>query len=477
MFRRTALFLLVLLLILPFSPVSAQTATPTAGLTYVVQEGDSLWLIAARFGVSVDSIVAANDMPTQDVFIGDRLIIPGLEGTAFEGLSGTLLTEPVPFGETLNSLSRKYGLSTNTLRKLNHMVSPAELYAGYQLVIVQQEGRKTWSASAALKTGETLLELAVRNNSDPWTLAQINELAEPSAAIPADTLYLPSADSTSTAPVLGLPAAITSAELSPLPLVQGATAQIKVVTSGQAVLTGRLGDYSLQFFADSEAGEGAQVALQGIHAMLDPGIYPLHLDAALPDGSIQSFEQPVLIKAGNFLNEVINGVEADTLDPAVTGPEDDWLKSVVSTVTPEKYWQGIFQLPVDSQYCLRSRYGNRRSYNQGTFYSFHSGVDFGVCSEAHPFDIYAPADGVVVFTGLKTVRGNATIIDHGHGIFSGIYHQSEIDVNVGDFVSAGQLIGKIGATGRVTGAHLHWDLWVNGVQVDPLAWLDTTFPH
>jgi murein DD-endopeptidase MepM/ murein hydrolase activator NlpD len=132
---------------------------------------------------------------------------------------------------------------------------------------------------------------------------------------------------------------------------------------------------------------------------------------------------------------------------------------------------------VDSQYCVRSGYGNRRTYNGGVLNTFHTGIDFGVCSESHPFDVYAPADGVVVFTGLKTVRGNATIIDHGWGVFSGLYHQEEIYVKAGDHVTAGQLIGKIGATGRVTGAHLHWDLWVNGIQVNPLLWLDKAFPH
>jgi murein DD-endopeptidase MepM/ murein hydrolase activator NlpD len=84
---------------------------------------------------------------------------------------------------------------------------------------------------------------------------------------------------------------------------------------------------------------------------------------------------------------------------------------------------------------------------------------------------------VVVFTGLKTVRGNATIIDHGQGVYSGLYHQAEIYVSVGDHVTAGQLIGKIGNTGRVTGAHLHWDLFVNGIQVNPSQWLNEMFPH
>jgi murein DD-endopeptidase MepM/ murein hydrolase activator NlpD len=75
-----------------------------------------------------------------------------------------------------------------------------------------------------------------------------------------------------------------------------------------------------------------------------------------------------------------------------------------------------------------------------------------------------------------TVRGNATIIDHGQGIFTGYWHQEEIDVKVGDRVEPGQLIGLIGATGRVTGPHLHWEIWVNGVQVDPIQWLENTYP-
>jgi murein DD-endopeptidase MepM/ murein hydrolase activator NlpD len=82
----------------------------------------------------------------------------------------------------------------------------------------------------------------------------------------------------------------------------------------------------------------------------------------------------------------------------------------------------------------------------------------------------------VVFSEKLTVRGNATIIDHGQGIYSGFWHQEESYVSVGDLVVAGQLIGKIGGTGRVTGPHLHWEIWVNGIQVDPLDWLDTLIP-
>ena len=98
----------------------------------------------------------------------------------------------------------------------------------------------------------------------------------------------------------------------------------------------------------------------------------------------------------------------------------------------------------------------------------------GPCSPS--LKIYAAAAGVVVFSGPLTVRGNATIIDHGLGVFSAYYHQEEFKVNVGDKVSQGQLIGIMGHTGRVTGPHLHFEVWVNGIQVQPLDWLNNIYP-
>ena len=91
-------------------------------------------------------------------------------------------------------------------------------------------------------------------------------------------------------------------------------------------------------------------------------------------------------------------------------------------------------------------------------------------------NILAPAAGTVVFAGPMTVRGNATMMDHGWGVYTGYLHQSEILVKVGDKVTPGQVIGLVGGTGRVTGPHLHWEVWVGGVQVDPLEWLETVFP-
>ena len=74
------------------------------------------------------------------------------------------------------------------------------------------------------------------------------------------------------------------------------------------------------------------------------------------------------------------------------------------------------------------------------------------------------------------IRGFTTFIDHGQGVVSGYGHQIEILVEVGQTVETGQLIGIIGNTGRVTGPHLHWDIWVNGNQVDPFDWVDIQYP-
>lgn len=464
--KRIAASLLALIFFVSVTPASAQTPTPPPGPVYIVQPGDTLWDIHIRFNVSVADIMTANNMVSQEIFVGDQLVIPGLDG-----LSGTLISQPVPFGESLRSLSRQYQVDPVLLVKLNHIVSPAELYAGYNLVLLQQDGRPALTARTALYKGETLLELAARQNTDPWTIAQLNGLTGPQSSLPGDLLYLPAG--TSSAGPTGIPAVLSSAEVDPLPIAQGETAQVKLTATEPVILSGLLVDHPLHFFPQAD---GSQVALQGVQAMTDPGLYPLRIDITLPDGSMQSFEQMVLVASGNYLSEVLS-VDSAYIDPAVTGPEDEWLRSVVSPVTPEKYWQGMFQLPVDGQYCVKSKYGNRRTYNGGVLHSFHTGIDFGVCSDAYPFDVYAPANGVVVFTGLKTVRGNATIIDHGQGVYSGLYHQAEIYVSAGEHVTAGQLIGKIGDTGRVTGPHLHWEVWVNGIQVSPTQWLNEVFPH
>jgi murein DD-endopeptidase MepM/ murein hydrolase activator NlpD len=190
----------------------------------------------------------------------------------------------------------------------------------------------------------------------------------------------------------------------------------------------------------------------------------------------------VLITSGNYSPEIIPVNDPATIDATVSEAEAAQVLELVSRVTETKAWTGAFLLPVPEPGlgCIKDWFGRPRTYvAQGTeltLSGFHAGVDFGICSETNPFDIYAPAPGTVVFAGPLTVRGNATVIDHGWGIYTGYWHQNQILVAMGDAVQTGQLIGKIGATGRVTGPHLHWELFAGGVQVEPLDWLEQVYP-
>ena len=469
MSKNIILLILILSLFFPFQPAQAQD---TGGPIYIVQPGDSLSSIAERFSVSLADLMAVNGIANANQLnAGDALIIPGLSG-----ITGTLNTEVVNFGDSYRSLIRRTQVSETLFKKLNHVVSPSEFYVGVSMIVPVQSGSQGLNKRISPTKGQSLLELAVQQNTDVWTLSHNNHLAGSWDSMPGDTLFTVGEDNAEQT-TSGLPAAFISAEIRDLPIKQGGTGVIKVKTIPNVTLSGLLVDHALHFFPMED---GTQVALQGVHALLPPGVYPLRLEATLPDGSKQSFEQFILIISGNYPDDPLLYVDPATIDPASTEPELQQLIQLTLPSNPIKYWSGDFISPAiayaESTY-FTSRYGNRRTYiGQGTelqITGFHTGLDFG---GGDGLPITAPAAGQVVFAGPLTVRGNATIIDHGWGIYSGFWHQSQINVQVGQVVQQNEVIGLIGGTGRVTGAHLHWELWVNGIQVDPLDWLILTYP-
>lgn len=121
----------------------------------------------------------------------------------------------------------------------------------------------------------------------------------------------------------------------------------------------------------------------------------------------------------------------------------------------------LFDPPVKGP--LSSPFGLKRFFN-GEPRAPHSGLDFAVPTGT---PVVAPAVGKVILTGDYFFNGNTVFLDHGQGLISMYCHLSVIDVKVGDTLSRGQVLGKVGATGRVTGAHLHWNVSLNDARVDP----------
>ena len=461
--KRVYLFIVFLLLIsFTFQPALAQASGPV----YIVQLGDTLSLIASRFNVTINDLIAANPALDPNVLAeGQQIVIPGLEG-----VSGVLETEIISLGDSLRSLSRRSQVPDEQLKKLNRLVSPTELYVGISMIVPIQEQQEPLTTRLTAAAGESLLELAVRQDSDPWTLASLNKLTGTWITMPGDVLYSPTTGIQGNA--TGLPSAFLSASIDPLPLKQGGTEVIRAQTKEGVTLSGMLVDKPLHFFQSNVE----QVALQGVHALLEPGIYPLLMEASFPDGSKQAFEQMVLVTSGGYGSEELY-VPPETIDPAVTEPENQTILSIISPATPTQYWNGVFASPAVYPDEFTSLFGRHRLYRgTGTdlvIEGFHTGLDF---AGGEGLQISAPAPGQVVFAAPLTVRGNATIIDHGRGVYSGFWHQSQVSVQVGDRVETGQVIGLVGGTGRVTGAHLHWEVCVNGVQVDPLDWLNEAYP-
>jgi murein DD-endopeptidase MepM/ murein hydrolase activator NlpD len=461
---RLFLCIIIPILFVSSSVVNAQEDQPS-GPVYIVQEGDSLWEIAQRFNISLIELSRYNDIsdPGQ-LSIGTQLVIPGMED-----VQGVLVTKIVPYGENMRSLSRQYGLPVETLARLNRIATPVSLFVGANIILPEENVTQPSFRRASLSPGESLLELAVKQDLNPWRLVSINSLQGTWETIPGESYFIPASQEIDGPG--GLPAAILEIEVKSVPLVQGGTAVIRMQVDGEMDLSGSLIEREFQFFKD--AG-GSYVGMQGVHAMTRPGFYPLVLNGNLADGTPVTYSQWIYVRDGNFVYERLD-VPPETIDPENTKPEDELWNSLVVEATSEQLWEDTFKLPVSPLFadCYPSLYGNRRSYNGSPFNYFHTGLDF--CGGVGQ-PVYAAGSGVVVFADFLTVRGNSTVINNGWGVYTAYMHQSEILVEVGEWVEAGQLIGLVGATGRVTGSHLHFEVIVNGVQVNPMDWLERAFP-
>jgi murein DD-endopeptidase MepM/ murein hydrolase activator NlpD len=405
---------------------TAFAAPPAQGESvYIVQAGDTLIGLASRYGTSVQAIALANNLSNPNlIVVGQRLIIPGVVITPTAEPSPEGRVHVVQAGDTVHVLAARYGVTVEGIVAANKLADPDYIEVGQRLII-------------------------------------------PPSVQPGP-----------------LPAPFAAVSLQPSPIVQGQTLVIRVRLAGQQVtappaedipaLSGSFDGRPIFFQRDGQ-GQGDEFwALAGIHALAEVGSYHLLLTTRSAVGEVITATLMVPVGAGSYSQEniVLSPDLLALLDPELVRAEGQKIAHIVGVVTPRRLWQGLFTPPLRNAKTT-SFFGTRRSYNDGPPSSYHEGVDFrGETGEP----VYASAGGRVVLAEPLTVRGNSVILDHGLGVYSGYWHLSRIDVQVGQEVAQGELLGEVGATGLATGPHLHWEIRVLGVNVQPLQWTEQPIP-
>lgn len=229
-------------------------------------------------------------------------------------------------------------------------------------------------------------------------------------------------------------------------------------------LKGKWGNVDLEFW---QSGERVQHALLGVDLERAPGAYELSISGIAANGERLTCSAGVDVTAGKFAIErlkVAPGfVELSPLDQARAAKEGERLHAILARVTPERLWSGRFRFPLAGK-PRGHNFGRRRVLN-GEPRSPHTGLDIPAAAGT---PIHAAQAGRVVVAENWFFSGNVVILDHGLGVYTFYGHMKRIHVKEGEQVKAGAVLGLVGATGRVTGPHLHWGLIVDGARVNPL---------
>ena len=222
-------------------------------------------------------------------------------------------------------------------------------------------------------------------------------------------------------------------------------------------------DRSWNVFAD---GRRTRVLI-GIDLDVKPGRYPVSIAA----GDTRT-TYDLVVKARAFATRRL------TVDPDLVNPPAEAMERIARETRELEHawadsseirlWEGPFLRPVKQP--ANSAFGTRSFYN-GEPRTAHGGADFASPAGTA---IESPNAGRVVLAGSRYFTGGTVVIDHGLGLFSLFAHLETIGVTLGETVRPGTILGRVGATGRVTGPHLHWAVRLNGARVDPLSLLFAT---
>jgi len=400
-----------------WTPLLAWAAPyPETEITYTVQPGDTLSALAARYGTSVEAIVAANELPNPDlILVGQRLRIP--ISTSAEEERTALLVHIVQPGETVSALAHRYGTTVAAIAQANELADPSRIRSGQRLWI-------------------------------PTTIPQ---------------------------PPKRLPEPFTALRVVPLTPKQGQTLTIHLEASRPLTLTGTFDGHALRWIIEDGGDRWRYWALAGVHALAVPGPHPLVVKARDLEGGEWTLSLDVMVQAGEFGTQriVLPPTASKLLQPELLRRERERLAAIWAESGARPRWQGRFIAPVRPLWPITSRFGTRRTYN-GVVSGYHTGVDYGAKRGTL---VLAPAAGRAVLAEPLTVRGNAVILDHGAGVHTGYWHLSQILVKEGEEVAQGEPLGRVGNSGLSTGDHLHWELRIGDVAVDPLPWTQEAMPR
>ncbi len=217
--------------------------------------------------------------------------------------------------------------------------------------------------------------------------------------------------------------------------------------------------------------QGKWVALVGIPLSIKPGKHRI----LVKYGTSPQQKMPFIVEAKEYPTQYITIKNKRMVNPYAK--DIDRIKNeripinkALRTWTPQTIVDTDFSTPVDGK--LSSPFGLRRFFNKQPRKP-HSGLDIAA-PKGTP--IKAPADGVVIESGNFFFNGNSVFLDHGQGLITGYFHMNEIKVKAKQHLKRGDILGTVGETGRVTGPHLHWNVYLNRTKVDPALFIANQLP-
>ena len=246
---------------------------------------------------------------------------------------------------------------------------------------------------------------------------------------------------------------------------QGQVLLVHVPVEGQPTdIAGRFLSRRVPFFR----GASGPVGLLGIDMQDAPGTHELSVDVTDAQGSRRLSYNVLVIKEKYPVQHLTlpkDKVDLDEESLVRVKAEQEQVKTTLAEMSPERFWEGGFVEPVHG--TISGAFGRVRVIN-GQARSPHNGEDIAAPLGA---DVVAMNDGVARLTVDHFFSGKGVFVDHGLGLYSMYFHLSDITVQNGERVKRGQVIGKVGASGRATGPHLHWGVRLNGARVNPYALL------